>query len=449
MDALIKPSELAGQVPAISSKSMAHRLLILAALAPAPTELACNTTSEDIEATIRCVEALGARVERANGTLRVTPIPGRADDDNVPDAVFEPVLDCGESGSTLRFLLPVVGALGHGATLTGHGRLARRPLSPLYEQLESHGLALSAQGSFPLVVQGRLSPGRFELPGDVSSQYVTGLLLAAPLLASPTEVVVSEPVQSRPYIRLTIDALEAFGVHVQVSHELRQRKAASVYAVSPTRLVSPGTCVVEGDWSNAAFWLAAGSLSRQGVTVSGLNLASSQGDRSIVAALAAMGARIARKGDAIRATADAPRPVALDVSDFPDLVPPLAAAAALVPGTTRLANAGRLRLKESDRLATVSATLEAFGVPVRIEGDGLVIEGRDTLRATEVDAANDHRIAMMAGVLAAHADGTSRIRDAGCVAKSYPTFWDDFSRLGGSVELVGTDAAPTGDKREA
>lgn len=435
MDAIIQPARLGGQVEAISSKSMAHRLLILAALAPAPTELACNTTSEDIEATVGCLEALGARITRTEGGFHVRPLPGRADDDNVPEAAPGALLDCGESGSTLRFLLPVLGALGKGGALTGHGRLAQRPLSPLYEQLEAHGLTLSEQGRFPLEVKGRLQAGRFELPGDVSSQFVTGLLLAAPLLPSPTEVVVSEPVQSRPYIRLTINALKTFGVPAIVSHEVREEYPVSVYAVAPTRLVSPGSCQVEGDWSNAAFWLAAGAGTQEGVTVRGLDLASSQGDRAIMAALAALGARIARKGHAVRATHDAPRPTSIDVSNFPDLVPPLAAAAATIPGTTRLTNAGRLRLKESDRIESVSACLTAFGVPVRVEGDDILIEGRESLDGAEVDAQNDHRIAMMAAVLASEATGQSTVHDAGCVAKSYPTFWEDFARLGGHVDL--------------
>lgn len=435
MDAIIREGTLAGQVEAVSSKSMAHRLLILAALAPSPTDLACNTTSQDIEATVGCLEALGAKITRTESGFHVRPLPGHADDDNEPEATPGALLDCGESGSTLRFLLPVVGALGKGGSLTGHGRLAQRPLSPLYEELQAHGLELSEEGAFPLRVSGRLEAGRFVLPGDVSSQYVTGLLLAAPLLASPTEIVVAEPVQSRPYIRLTINALKAFGVTVIVSRERIDEVPVSVYSVAPTHLVSPGTCQVEGDWSNSAFWLAAGAASPEGVTVGGLDLASSQGDRAVMAALAAFGARIARKGHAVRATLDAPRPTSMDVSNFPDLVPPLAAAAATIPGTSALTNAGRLRLKESDRIASVSSCLAAFGVPVRTEGDNIVIEGRPELEPGEVDAQNDHRIAMMAAVLAAQAPGTSVIHDAGCVAKSYPTFWEDFARLGGNVEL--------------
>lgn len=332
-------------------------------------------------------------------------------------------------------MLPLVGALGRGGSLTGQGRLASRPLSPLYEQLVAHGLDISQPGTFPLTVGGHLTAGRFHLPGNVSSQFVTGLLLAAPLLASPTEILVDEPVESRPYITLTCNALDAFGAHVLSAREETEQGLVSVFAAVPTRLASPGTCTVEGDWSNAAFWLAAGSEAPDGITVSGLDLRSAQGDRAIMAALAAFGSRIARKGSSVRATRDQPRHAAIDVSDFPDLVPPLAAAAALVPGTSVLRRAGRLRLKESDRLETVSACLAAFGVPVRTDGDDLVIEGVESLRPTRVDAANDHRIAMMAAILAAHAPGDTLIHDAGCVAKSYPGFWDDFARLGGSVEL--------------
>lgn len=307
-------------------------------------------------------------------------------------------------------------------------------MGPLARQLRSHGLELSEEGTFPLTVSGRLEAGRFCLPGDVSSQFVTGLLLAAPLLPSPTEILVCEPVQSRPYIKLTINALRTFGVAVAATRETVSGHPVSVYSVSPSRLVSPGTCAVEGDWSNSAFWLAAGSSAPDGVTVSGLDLASSQGDRSVMAALAALGARIARKGQSVRATRDRPRPTTIDVSNFPDLVPPLAAAAATIPGTSALTHAGRLRLKESDRIETVSSCLTKFGVPVRIEGDDIVIEGRSALRPAEVDAANDHRIAMMAAVLASQAPGESVIHDAECVAKSYPAFWEDFAGLGGRVQ---------------
>lgn len=436
MDATITHSELSGVVKAIPSKSMAHRLMILAALCPSTTDIHCGSTSQDMEATASCLRSLGARVTRTQKGYRVVPMRGRADSDNHPDRLSDPTLDCGESGSTLRFLLPVAAALGGSAQFVGHGRLAKRPLSPLYEQMEQHGVTMSPQGSFPLHVEGTLKPGRFVLPGNVSSQFVSGLLMAAPLMASPTEVLVSEPIESRPYITLTMNALEAFGVHVAHAHEVVDGVAYTSFAVAPCTLVSPGVCDVEGDWSNAAFWLAAGAQSNEGITVTGLDLASAQGDRVVMAALSSLGARIARRGTSVRSTKDRPHAASMDVSDFPDLVPPLAAVAAATPGTTALRNAGRLRLKESDRLTSVSAALRAMGITAQVDGDNLLVEGGQP-HAGQVDSANDHRIAMMAAVVAARADGPVTIHGAECVRKSYPAFWDDFAALGGSVTTKG------------
>lgn len=416
MDLVITPSALGGSIPAVASKSMAHRILILNALAEHPAELVCPTTSADIEATVRCLEALRAVAPcGTSGHQRHgTPL----------------ILDVGESGSTLRFLLPVLGAKGTSAYLVRRGRLGRRPLAPLDDELRAHGMRLAPNGD-DLMVEGWLRGGTFVLPGDVSSQYVSGLLMAAPLLTRPTEVLVEMPVQSRPYLDLTIRALEEFGVVVLVDRIEHEGKPHERFRVKPTRLCAPQRLEVEGDWSNAAFWLAAGALEPQGVTVTGLDLTSPQGDCTILAALSAFGARIARRGTAARATLDSPRAASLDVSAIPDLVPPLAAVAAIAPGTSVLKNAGRLRLKESDRLATVRDAVCALGGRAHVEGDDLVIEGVARLAGGTVDAANDHRIAMMAAIMATHAMGPVTIGGAQCVEKSYPAFWDDYAALGG------------------
>ena len=438
MDVQINPRELTGTINAIASKSMAHRLLICAALCPGPTTITCTTTSKDIEATIACLEALGARIVREGDQLKVTPIPGTSATDNRRQATTGALLDCGESGSTLRFMLPVACALGCNASLTGHGRLADRPLSPLYEELIAGGCDLSEQGSFPLATSGTLRAGRFELPGNVSSQYISGLLLASPLLDGPSEVCVTEPVESRPYVNLTTSALRSFGVHVE---EIRDVNAAGQrvtrFVVSPaTPYTSCGQITVEGDWSNAGFWLAAGALGG-GVSVSALDLASRQGDRSMLAALAKLGARVERSGDTASVSAGAPCACEMNVSDFPDLVPPLAAVASLAPGTTRLTGCGRLRLKESDRIETVCAGLSALGANITSEGDDIVIEGREALDGGEVDAANDHRIAMMAAIAATRCTAPVTIHGAECVQKSYPAFFEDYAKLGGLVTREG------------
>ena len=436
MDVEISPRPLGGTVGAIASKSMAHRLLICAALCPGPTRIRCATTSRDIEATSACLEALGAGVERTGEWLEVTPLAGSAASDNLRQGRAGAALDCAESGSTLRFMLPVVAALGSGADITGHGRLAVRPLSPLYEELLAGGADVSEPGSFPLRVRGRLRPGRFELPGNVSSQYVSGLLLAAPLLGGPSEIRVTEPIESRPYIDLTIRALASFGVEVMETHEEVEGTPRTCFVVSPaTPYRSPGEVEVEGDWSNAAFWLAAGALAGE-VGVSGLDLMSRQGDRAIMAALAKLGARVERRRDLCVTTPGTPTGADMDVSDFPDLVPPLAAVAALAPGTTRLTGCGRLRLKESDRVETVCRGLAALGADITSEGDDIVICGVEALGSGVVDAANDHRIAMMAAIAATRATGPVTILGAECTEKSYPSFFDDYRALGGVVRTL-------------
>lgn len=435
MNATIEAGPLTGELDAPSSKSEAHRLLVCAAFAPGLTDVSCATSSDDIEATASCLEALGARIARTRGGFRVRPVPGTSATDNLPEARRGALLDCGESGSTLRFLLPVVAALGCDARLTGRGRLPERPLSPLYEELEAHGARLSGQGSLPLSVGGRLEPGRFFLPGDVSSQFVTGLLLAAPLLRAPVEVVVAEPVESAPYIDITVSALRTFGVEVSEGGALTDggRPARSYVVCAPDGYITPGEVSVGGDWSNAAFWLAAGAIGEEGVAVRGLDLASAQGDRQILAALALLGARVLRRPGGAACERERLRGRELDVSSCPDLVPPLAAVAAVAEGTTRVRGAARLRIKESDRLETVSAAICALGGRARAVDDGLVIEGVPELAGGTVDAANDHRIAMMASILASRCTGPVTVLGAECVAKSYPAFFEDLAALGGIV----------------
>lgn len=435
MNVTIRPGALTGEVRAPSSKSEAHRLLICAALAPGTTDIDCTSTSDDIDATIGCLEALGARVARTRRGFRVVPVPGTSASDNRPEGRRGALLDCGESGSTLRFLLPVVAALGCDARLTGHGRLPQRPLSPLYEQLQAHGAELSPQGVMPLAVGGRARAGRYELPGDVSSQYVSGLLMAAPLMGGPVEVLVREPIESRPYIDITVRALASFGVEVSESAARTGdgAPARSFVASAPRGLASPGAVSVGGDWSGAAFWLAAGAIAGDGVAVSGLDLGSAQGDRQVLAALALLGGRVLRSPEGAACAPDHLRGHDLMVASCPDLVPPLAAAAALAEGVTRIRGAERLRLKESDRLETVSAAINALGGRATVVDDGLDIEGVGELAGGTVDAAGDHRIAMMAAVLACRCASPVTIVGAECVSKSYPAFFEDYAALGGSV----------------
>ena len=479
--ATISPRPLGGDVPAIASKSAAHRMLVAAALADATTEVRCATTSRDIEATRRCLEALGARIEVAPHGFYVTPIP-RTSDGRVLDQYRYRVLDCDESGSTLRFMLPVSFALGADAVFMGSGRLPERPLSPLREQLEAHGCELSPKGTWPLATQGRLEPGTFVLPGNVSSQFTTGLLLALPLVGSASTIIIQPPVESRPYVVMTTEVLDKFGVRVSNSVD------GSIYELSSaTPYRSPGVVNVEGDWSNAAFWLCAGALGERPITVRNVDLGTEQGDLAVLDVLQAFGAHVRVHPGEGWATAcgvdpdtGAPctlRGTTIDATDIPDLVPVLSVVAACAEGETRVINAGRLRIKESDRLATTHAMLSALGAEVVELEDGLVIQGRGGLPAPGTDGPgappglgagltdgaacvdgetrtegvpalraclrggavvsshNDHRLAMAAAVAAVRAAGPLTITDAQAVGKSYPGFFDDYRLLGGRVEL--------------
>lgn len=406
-----------GNVTAPASKSVLHRLLICAALADAPTVLEHGTGSQDIDATVRCLRALGATVEGTPEWFTVRPISA------VPRNAL---LDCGESGSTLRFLLPVAAALG-GARLTGRGRLAERPLSPLYETVQANGCTLSPQGTFPLTVTGTLAGERFVIDGGVSSQFISGLLLAAPLLGHACEIAVTGTVESRPYIDLTVAAMRRFGVAVT--------ERDGTFSVPAGGYRSPGQIVAEGDWSNGAFWLVAGALAPQGgLTVSGLNLDSLQGDRAIAALLREAGAAVTADEDgALTVGGTLRHPLRVDASQIPDLVPILAVLAAAVPGRTVIGNARRLRLKESDRLCSVHALLTALGGRVMMGEDSLTVDGTGRLRGGRVDACNDHRIAMAAAVAACICEQPVTIDGAEAVRKSYPGFFKEFAERGMSV----------------
>lgn len=436
MLARITPSPLKGTVPAIASKSMAHRLIICAALANGETHVACNTTCADIEATVRCLTALGARIETVEDGFQVHPTM-KSIEFGLLKALAGGTLDCGESGSTLRFMLPVACALGAEATFVGQGRLGARPLSPLSDEIIAAGCDLQGLGGFPLKTSGRMRPGTFVLPGNVSSQYISGLLLAAPLLAQPSCVQVTGLIESRPYINLTIQAMKAFGVEVNVERIPAKDGKPEVtnFRVSSGSYRTPGNVAVEGDWSNAAFWLCAGAIGTDPITVEGVSLSSAQGDRNVLAALSRFGARIVRSTNAATVQSNKLAGFEMSAHDIPDLVPVISAVASLAQGRTFIRDCARLRIKESDRLVTTTRELTALGAQVRIAGDDLIIKGVDAFTGGEVDSHNDHRIAMMAAIAASRATDEVVIHGAEAVNKSYPDFFDHYRLLGGKVTL--------------
>lgn len=418
MRAIIGNTPLHGQVEAISSKSWLHRALICAAMGEQPTRLRWRSCGEDVAATVRCLEALGAQLTPQTDGLSVCG--GKT--------VSPAVLDCGESGSTLRFLLPLAGALGVQAAFYASGRLPQRPLSPLYEQLGSHGYALSEQGVVPLRGEGRLRGGVYRLPGNVSSQYVSGLLMALPLLVDDSEIMLTSKLESRPYVDLTLDLLRRFGVEIRETGD-------GFFVPGGQRPRTPGELTAEGDWSNAAFWLCAGALSAGGVTVCGLDPASRQGDRAVCDILSRFGAVLTVDGRRISVRRGNLRGIDVDCAQIPDLLPVLAAVAAGAEGTTRFYHAQRLRLKESDRLKTVAQTLSALGARVQEQPDGLTVEGCSCLEGGCVSGHNDHRIVMMAAVAAALCKRPVCIEQAQAVDKSYPDFFRDAALLSANVEL--------------
>ncbi len=416
MDLTIKPAPLRGTVAAIPSKSEAHRLLILAALADAPTEIGLAPGSgEDIERTLSCLQAIGAVVSRSENSIRVAP-PSQA--------APSPRFPCGESGSTLRFMLPVAAALCGGGHFSGSGRLPERPLGELAAALKKQGMAFSGE-RLPFTVSGKLRPGEYLLPGNVSSQYVSGLLLALPLLPGASTIRLSGPLESSAYVEMTLGAMRRFGIAVRVS-------GSRYHIPGGRRYRSPQKVSVEGDWSNASFFLAAGALGGP-VAVEGLDYSSLQGDKAMAPLLARFGALTEISGGRVTVSGGALRGCEIDLRQIPDLLPVLAAVAASADGTTTFYGAARLRYKESDRIASTAALINALGGRAAGHGERLVVRG-GKIAGGVVQSFNDHRIAMAAAIAAVRAAKPVTIVDAGAVNKSYPTFFDHYLELGGTVD---------------
>jgi len=389
MDILIHPRRLRGDINIIPSKSQAHRLLICAAFADKPTQIRCSETSRDMDATADCLRALGADIIRTDTGYAVFPAQ------RIPEKA---TLNCCESGSTLRFLLPVVGALGVEGTFLMEGRLPQRPLSPLWEEMERMGCRLSRPTASTILCEGRLKAGQYSIDGGISSQFITGLLLALSLLRDESNLTITGKVESKPYIDLT-------------------KQVLSIFAAREGSFHSPGHISVEGDWSNGAFFLAADHLNDDpGLEIHGLENASVQGDR----AAAHWIPLLCRENCTI------------DASDIPDLVPILSVTAAAKHGAV-FTNIRRLRIKESDRVASTIAMIEALGGRAWATEDTLTVCASG-LTGGRVDACNDHRIAMSAAIASTVCKQDVLILGAECVKKSYPRFWEEFSRLGGTYE---------------
>ena len=430
----IYPEKLQGTVTVPSSKSMGHRELICAALAAGTSKVDNISFSKDIEATCRCLRAMGVKIAETKSAFEgrsalLIHSEGRL-------GGTEPGADCGESGSTLRFFVPLAALLDRPFTFTGGGKLAGRPLEAYYNIFAQQGIEYHTEVAttglhLPLTVAGRLRPGRFSLPGNVSSQYVSGLLFALPLLEGDSVIEITSPLESSSYVDLTLASLAKYGIKVENEKGEHRR-----YLVPGGQHYSPRSAAVEGDWSQAAFWAVAGALGGP-LSCKGLDLTSLQGDRVVADLVARLGAKIEIVSDGLRVKKGEGKSCVIDGSNCPDIIPVLTVLAAVSPGHSSIINAGRLRLKECDRLAAISSELNKLGAKIEELPEGLEIEGVPFLEGGgEAEAWNDHRIAMSLAVAAACCRRPFVLNGADSVKKSYPGFWEDYEKAGGKIEVL-------------
>ncbi len=413
---VIERSPLSGELTLPPSKSIMHRAIICAALAAGESRVSPVIFSDDILRTIDAVRALGAEVDMLDGAVAVRGITSPAERADI---------NCGESGSTLRFIMPVAAALGTTASFTGSGMLPSRPLGVFYDVMPPHGAAMSSS-HLPLTVSGQLRSGTYTVDGGVSSQFITGLMFALPLLSGSSTIRLSSPLQSASYVNITLSVLRSFGVNIL--------QRGSEYIIPGRQRYRPHDYISEGDWSHSAFFITAAMAGGE-IRLRGLKKVSPQGDSAVFDIARRMGADLSFDGDTLVCRKKRSSGITIDASDIPDLVPAIAAAAALAGGRTNIINAGRLRIKECDRLAAMSQGLAALGAEVAESADALVIKGGGELHGGSIDGHGDHRIVMAFACLAS-CIGNVTISCAEAVSKSYPGFFDDFKKLGGKYHVI-------------
>ena len=403
MDIRITPNKLAGSLTVPASKSISHRAVICAALAEGESVISNHLECVDTEATMGAMSALGAEIRVDGSTVRVKGISAPSRNIGV---------NCHESGSTLRFLMPVAAALGAESVFSGQGKLPERPVTPYFTEFEKHGIIFT-QKQMPYRFKGKLTSGEYTMSGDISSQFITGLLFALPMLDGDSSIALTSPLQSKPYVDITIDCMKKYGVVVEETEK--------GYFVKGNQKYRPCNYTVEGDMSQAAFFLV-GNCIGGNISLSGLNMDSVQGDKEIL--------RITSE------FAKDNQPFDIDAEQIPDLVPILTVLGTFGKGTSYIRNCARLRIKECDRLAAISTELNKLGAKVEIVGDALKIEGVEKLSGGVCSSWNDHRIAMSLAIASQRCTGEVVITGANCVAKSYPNFFEDFGRLGGKFDVI-------------
>lgn len=414
MNIILENRALSGAISAISSKSYAHRALICSALSDGVSKIICDNLSKDIEATADCLKNLGADIEYCDKAFTVKPI-------DVSKANRE--IDCGESGSTLRFLLPIIGALGLDINIKMHGRLPQRPLFPLDREMEKYGCKLIRNNDI-LHISGKLQSGDYIIEGNISSQFVSGLLFALPIIKGNSKIIIKNKFESFSYVKLTLEVLKNYGIEYKFENNVFEIVKGNYISSSST---------VEGDWSNAAFWLCAGALSESGIKVQNLNFNSVQGDKKIIDILKSFGAYVSINHNSATVKPADLKGITVDASDIPDLVPIISLVACKAKGETVITNAERLRIKESDRIKTVIEMITNLGGTVKETADGMIITG-EKLKGGTINSYNDHRIAMTAAVASQICKTEVTIIDANAVTKSYPEFFNDFETLNGRIK---------------
>lgn len=408
-----------GTVNVPPSKSDVHRAIICAAMANGVSRISPVALSNDIKATIGCIKALGADAVLENNVLTV-------DGTNMYKNKTA-LLDCGESGSTLRFFIPIAAVGNINATFVGKGKLPQRPIGIFTEALPKAGTVCKTEGGLPLEIKGQLKSGIFKIPGNVSSQFITGLLLALPILDGDSEIVLTSPLESVGYIAMTIRTMKQFGVNIQATEKGWHIKGGQSYK----------TCdyTTDGDWSQAAFFMVLGAVSGK-VTVKGVAKDSTQGDKKCAEILARFGAKVTQLDNEVTVEKGELKAITIDASQIPDLVPVLSVCAAFAEGTTKIINAERLRIKECDRLKATAELLNNLGGKVKELSDGLEITGVSSLKGGNVNGYNDHRIVMSAAVCAARSDEDITATFAMSINKSYPDFYIDYNSIGGKANVL-------------
>lgn len=413
MNRTIKPSKLIGRVKTPSSKSLSHRMIIAAALADGVSEINAVNHSEDIDATVDAMTALGAKIVSDGDVYTIK---------GIGNAIKETKINCRESGSTLRFLIPVAAVLGCKTEFNGGGKLPTRPITPYKRELSEKGVTFHhTDGVMPFSIEGKLCGGDFFIEGDISSQFITGLLFALPLCCEDSRIILTSPLESKPYADMTVSALNAFGIKI---NEGLSENGFPVYNITGNQRYTSADCTVEGDYSQAAFFYTANAIGSE-IEIDNLNSDSVQGDKEICSILKKIGFGKVSCGEYEPFTADA--------SDIPDLVPILTVLGSFTKGVSRIINAKRLKIKESDRLKAIADAINAIGGNVICGEDFLEIHPVRSFKGGKIEGCNDHRIVMASAIASTMSEGEITITDSEAVAKSYPNFWQDFEKLGGNI----------------